>query len=585
VSPRRDGFAPLVGSAPFRLPIGHFAVRYRSPLGRPFLPTAERPPSLASRRAKFQIAPLGPALNPETESGTASDIRDFVAPVWRRRWLLVAIITTSTVATFMASSRQPEIYRSSTQIFVSNTQIESIIGGGEAVGSDRTTQDQARLILSRPVAEAVRRRLGFRGASSAMLKSMQALPEAGSNFVTVIAERPRAAEAAALANAFVQEYIRYRGNQLAREAQAAISRLRAELATVSRREENSQQREDLLDTIRQLRAARAVSPSNVRQTNQAEAAPAPFSPRPRRDAVFGFAISAILGLALIFTLERFDRRIKRYEDVEAIYGVALLANIPHVSQPSKLSQHAAIVPEMLVEPFRSLRTNIQLASLDQPIEQIIVTSAVAGEGKSMIVRNLALTYREWGLSVVVVEADLRRPTLASLFGVSAPGQGLTAVLTGEQTINDALVDIEFDIAGAEYLDRVRIGGTGADAAQPTRRAGRLALMPAGSAPPNPQAVLAAARTRAMIDDLGAQFDIVLIDTPPLLAVSDAMSLLPHVSGVLIVTRIGVTERSAAERLMAVCQLDPGVRVLGVIANDLETGPGAAYPYVYGYEST
>jgi Mrp family chromosome partitioning ATPase/capsular polysaccharide biosynthesis protein len=512
------------------------------------------------------------------------DIRDFVAPVWRRRWLLLAIITISTVAAYTSSSRRPAVYRSTTQVFVSNTQIESIIGGGGAVGDDRQTQDQARLLLSRPVGDAVRRRMNLAESNGALLTSVTASPETGSNFVTVTAERPTAEEAATLANTFVQEYIRFRRDQLARDAEAAVRRLRAEFAALPRTQATSQQREDLLDTIRQLRALQAVAPSNIRQTNRAEVASLPIAPRPKRDALFGFAISALLGLALVFTLERFDRRIKLSEDVSGIYGAPLLANVPHVADPSEVDDGTALVPDALVEPFRSLRTNIQLASLDHPLDRIIVSSAVAGEGKSTIVRNLALTYHEWGLSVVVVEADLRRPSLPSLFGIAAPEIGLTSVLTGEADLDEALIELEPQSAGAEYLERVRSRNVGANIADFEVSTPRLALLPAGPVAPNPQAVLAAARTHALLDDLGRRFDIVLIDTPPLLVVSDAISLLPHAAAVLLVARVGTTERSAAARVMTVCTVDPAVRVIGIVANDLEAGAGPSYGYGYGYNS-
>jgi tyrosine-protein kinase len=510
------------------------------------------------------------------------DIRDFVAPIWRRRWLLLAIITISAVAAFTLSSRRPAVYRSATQVFVSNTQIEAIIGSGGAAGDDRQTQDQARLLLSKPVTDAVRRRMRLTESDGQLLKSVQASPDTGSNFVTVTVERRNATEAATLANAFVEEYIRFRRDQLGRDAEAAVRRLRAELAAVPRTQGTKQQRDDLLDTIRQLRAAQAVAPSNIRQTNRAEASSQPISPRPKRDAAFGLAISAVLGLALIFTLERFDRRIKRSEDVSSAYGAPLLANIPHVSTPSKVDSGMAVVPDSLIEPFRSLRTNIQLASLDHSLDRIIVTSAVAGEGKSTIVRNLALTYHEWGLSVVVVEADLRRPTLSSLFGITTPSIGLTSVLTGETPLDDALVEIEHESASAEFLERVRGTNSGRGSGSRAATGPRLALLPSGPTPPNPQAVLAAARTGAVIDELDARFDIVLVDTPPLLAVSDAIPLLPRAAAVLLVARAGVTERSAAARVMTVCHVDPAVRVLGVVANDLLAGSGPSYGYGYGY---
>jgi len=484
----------------------------------------------------------------------------------------------STAGTYSVSSRRPDKFRSSTQ--------ETIVGGSDAGGTDRATLDQATLLLSRPVTDAVIRQLGLRTEPAALLGTVTAEPVAGSNFVSVTAERSSGTEAAAVANAYVREYIRFRNDQLTNDASSAIEQIRQQLQSLPPSSgRNQQQRQDLQETIRQLRVTQATAQSQSRQTNTAIASPVPFTPRPKRDTVFALFISLGLGLALAFALERFDRRIKGVEEVTKVYGLPLLATIPHTSTPVDIHGGKSAVPDLLREPFRSLRTNLQLASLDRPIRRLIVTSAVAAEGKSTVVRNLALTYREWGMSVVVLEADLRRPTLTTSFGVRQKAGGLTSVLTGDLSLDDAFVDIEFDIASLAFLDKVRVGSN----VEP-RRAGattpssssRLVLLPSGDTPPNPQAVLAADKMRWVIDQLSERFDVVLIDTPPLLAVSDAMPLLSQCDGVVLVTRVGMTERQAAQRAVAAAQLDPSVDLLGVIANDVAAQPGTGYGYGQGY---
>ena len=526
-----------------------------------------------------------------TESGISTataDLRDFVGPVWRRRWLVLAIIMLSTVATYTASERKEDRYRATTQVFVASANIATIVGGGESLGTERTTLDQAKLLRSRPVTEAVKARLHLPDSPSALAGSVTAVPTPGSNFVTVTAQRASGAQAAAVANAYVEEYIRYRAAQTRKDAQAAITRITAQIAALPRRG-SSQQRRDLTQVLGQLKASRSITPTLTRQTDPAAAPSFPFSPRPKRDALFAFTISILLAIALAFALERFDRRIKRLEEVSEIYGVPLLASIPHTETTIATHDGKAAVPDFLREPFRGLRTHLQLASLDSPLTQVAVTSAVSGEGKSTLTRNLALTYREWGLSVVVVEADLRSPTLPRLFGVEAGPYGLTTVLTDESSLDDALLEIEYDIKSLEYLEKVRAGPPAAatgvtelQAAPKTHATGSgLALLPSGPTPPNPQAVLAADRSRQVVAELQRRFDIVLIDTPPLLAVSDALPLISRADGVIIVSRVGMTERAAATRLMTMVHLDPSVRVLGVVANDMTREPGSGYGYGYG----
>lgn len=525
-------------------------------------------------------------MSESAPSTATADLRDFVGPVWRRRWLVLAIVILSTVATYTASGRKTDRYRATTQVFVASSNIAAILGGGDSTGTERTTLDQAKLLRSRPVTLAVKARLHLADSPAALAGSVTAFPSPGSNFVTVTAQRATGAEAAAVANTYAEEYIRYRAAQTRRDAQAAITRISAQIASLPRRGA-SQQRRDLTQVLGQLKASRSITPTLTRQTDPATAPSFPFSPRPKRDAVFAFAISILLAIALAFALERFDRRIKRFEEVAEIYGVPLLATIPHTDTPIASRDDRPVVPDFLREPFRGLRTHLQLASLDNPLTHVAVTSAVSGEGKSTLTRNLALTYREWGLTVVVVEADLRSPTLSRLFGVESGPYGFTTVLTGESSLDQALVAVAYDSASLEYLEKVRSGAPeatrGLQAAPTAQASGSgLVLLPSGPTPPNPQAVLAADRTRQVVAELQERFDIVLIDTPPLLAVSDALPLISRADGVIIVSRVGMTERAAAGRLMTMVHLDPSVRVLGVVANDMTREPGSGYGYGYGY---
>jgi Mrp family chromosome partitioning ATPase/capsular polysaccharide biosynthesis protein len=494
---------------------------------------------------------------------------------------VLTIVVASTVATYVVSSKQPARFRSSTQVFISNSQIEAVLGGAPAGGNDRASLDQAKLLLSRPVSVQVINRLGLHEGPDTLQSTVTAVPISGSNFVTVTAERGSGAEAAAVANAYAQEYFRVRKDQVNKEAAATISRLRAQIASIPPGPRNDLQRAALQVTVSQVRATEEATPRDAQQTNP-PATGAQFAPTPKRNAIFAFAISLGLGLALALALTRFDRRIRKLDEVADLYGMPMLSVIPHGATTAKDHGGKATVPVAMREPFRSLRTNLQLASLDKPIKCIVVASAVSGEGKSTIVRNLALTYREWGQSVVILEADLRRPTLSASFGVKSDGGGVTGVLTGDCKLEDALLDIEIDVESLGYLDKVRDpdqrlgGGT----AQTT--SGKLTLLPSGSTPPNPQAVLAADTMRRLIGQLSSQFDIVLIDTPPLLAVSDAIPLLPQADGVVLVTRVGVTERPAVRRAVTAARLVPNVNILGVVANDLDYQPGSGYGYGYGY---
>lgn len=519
-----------------------------------------------------------PLATPAPPTPQPSDVQDLIAPLWRRKWLILGIVVTSTVATFVLAARQPERFRATTQFIVASSSVQAIIAGAGGRSDDRTTLDQAKLLESEPVADRVLRRLGLAESRLALLKTVDAEPVLGSSFVKVTAERGSADQAAAVANTFVREYFAYRKAELTGDADEAMSRIRRELRDVANGANATNARVPLQNQLRQLEGARSAAGKETRQTNSAPPGTR-IAPTPGRDALFAFAISLGLALALAFGLERFDRRIRNVDDFAKVYDAPLLSAIPHTTVAEEYGGMVS-VPSALREPFRTLRTNLELASLDKPIRRIVVASAVSNEGKSTIIRNLALTYREWGLTVVVIEADLRRPTLSVLFGVERGTGGLTAVLTGECDLEDALLEVDVDIASLEYLDKVRVGD---DASRPPERTtSGLRLLPGGKTPPNPQAVLAADKTRLVIEQLCERFDVVLIDTPPLLAVSDALSLLPLVDGVVMVARVGMTQRPAAQRAAAAARLDPGARILGVVANDLEFSRGSGYGYDCGY---
>ena len=511
-------------------------------------------------------------MSTTSDSYTEPDPLALLRPVVRRKWLLLAIVVASTVGTYFLSARSPALYRSSTEILVSSSKVASIVAPGQDAvgGSDRNDADQATLLLSKAVTQAVAYQLHVPAVTS----QVTAAPVVGSDFVTVSVVDRSPAKAAAVANAYVQQYLRVSNNQLIQQATTAIGRLQGQISVTPAK---SPQRAYLQGLVHQLQVLQAAGPP-AQQGNPAEPSAVPISPNPKRDAAFGFVISLALAVGLAFALERLDPRIKDIDEVTKLYGLPLLSVIPHSAHAAEVQAGMAAVPEELREPFRTLRTSMQLTSLDWPMRRIAVASGVSGEGKSLTVRNLALTYREFGLDVVVVEGDVRRPTLSSSFGVET-GPGLTALLTGGCELGEALVAVES--ASVDYLAQLRVDGTPdeprAGVASATS-SGRLMLLPSGSTPPNPQAVLASERMRQVVGQLSDQFDIVLIDTPPLLMVSDALPLLAQCDGVILVSRVGRTKRQEAEKATASAQLDPRVRVLGVVANDVTAPPNPYYGY-------
>ncbi|HLO02844.1 MAG TPA: CpsD/CapB family tyrosine-protein kinase [Symbiobacteriaceae bacterium] len=203
------------------------------------------------------------------------------------------------------------------------------------------------------------------------------------------------------------------------------------------------------------------------------------------------------------------------------------------------------------EAYRVLRTNLQFMGLDKPVKTILVTSATPTEGKTTTAINLAVAFAQTGAKVLLIDADLRRPTVAKVLGLDN-WTGLTPALISQE--------------GPENFVQVT-GITG------------LTVLSSGPIPPNPAELLGSGRMERLLEHVAEAFDVVIIDTPPLLAVTDAAVLAPKVDGVLMVVRAGEVERAkvlrAKEALTAV-----KANLLGVVLTDVTTKDGEGYYYYY-----
>jgi receptor protein-tyrosine kinase len=206
-----------------------------------------------------------------------------------------------------------------------------------------------------------------------------------------------------------------------------------------------------------------------------------------------------------------------------------------------------------------------------------------------VVRNLALAFRETGRRVVVVDLDLRHPALARLYGVPI-GRGMTDVLRGEAGIDDVAIQVAVnlptfdDLLVTESLDVTSSNGTNGVNGHATVPGGvdHITLLLGGARPANPPAVLASTRLVEVLDELRERYDLMLIDSAPVLAVTDTVPLLRYADAALFVGRLGVTTRDTVKHLMEFLGRVPDLNLLGIVANDLSRLDAASYGYGYGY---
>lgn len=298
------------------------------------------------------------------------------------------------------------------------------------------------------------------------------------------------------------------------------------------------------------------SPVKVTVVKPAAAEETPVSPRPVRNVAAGLVLGLFAGFGLALLRDTLDTRIRGPRDLADVTDVAVIGGIPFDDDASSRPLIVQGDPRSLrAEAFRSVRTNLQFLDVENPPRSIVVTSSIPREGKSTTAANLALCLAETGRSVVVVEGDLRRPRLLDYMGYEG-SVGLTDVLIGRTELDDVLQPF---------------GDT------------TLSLLGAGLLPPNPSELLGSANMGSVVEQLQKRFDMVLIDAPPLLPVTDAAVLSTHVDGAVVLVGADVVSREQVKQALGSLEA-VNASVLGIILNRVKAIDGGNYgSYRYSYK--
>jgi Mrp family chromosome partitioning ATPase len=301
-------------------------------------------------------------------------------------------------------------------------------------------------------------------------------------------------------------------------------------------------------------------------------------------------LGLIAGLGLAFLLDYLDRRVKDDKAVEMGLGAPVLASVPLVSGRHKRGKQGDRLDYPvgfnkrpgLLEAFRTLRSNLEFFSLDKKQSVWLITSSLPQEGKTTTTVNLALSLALSGKRVVVLEADLRRPMVHEYFVVSQT-PGLSNVLAGTKRLEDAMQFVKAD----EFMPPESRRRAGEE--QPGLLQRNIYTIASGPIPPNPAELLSSPRMAKIIKDLADMTDCLLIDSPPVLAVADALTVARHADGVIVVVRLGKTTREQVRETREVFQR-AGTRVIGSVTVAAKKSPayrrrrGYGYGYGYGYDA-
>ena len=504
------------------------------------------------------------------------EIRQYATLLRKWSWLIILMIVVAGITAYVVSKSSTPVYQASATLMVNQaTSPTSAAAYNDILTSERLARTYANLLVSQPVLDETAQRLGV--TPRTLAGAVTVTPIRDTQLLKIKVEGIIPELAAEVANTLPTVFIERNAEmRLGRIAESRV-KLEEEIAATEANLADTQQQLDTLtdDTQRprletslaqyrntysslvasfqQVKLAEAQATNNIVVAEPATVPISPIRPRTSTNVMLAVIVGALLGLGIAFLAEYLDDTVKTPDDVTRVAGLATLGTIAQLKESGGTRQLVAWLqaksPES--EAYRTLRTNIQFSSVDKPIRSLLVTSSGPGEGKSTTTANLAVVLAQTGQRVIVVDTDLRRPVQHKVFGVPNNVGMTTALLAGDN------VSLE------GYL-------------QPTEIE-TLSVLTSGPIPPNPSELLGSHRMENLVSTLTESADIVLFDSPPVLAVTDAVVMARHVDGVMLVVDAGHTNEHALALAAGELQKS-GVNLLGVALNRLDTQRGGYYYY-------
>ena len=501
----------------------------------------------------------------ELNEDSVADLRDYGRTVWRQRKMILVVMVVAVGAALALSAIQTPVYEATADILIQPSGSQQILSSSGQGSQDaaRNVDTEMAVLESRVVKIAAEKRLGHE-------PDVSVSNDTTSDVVSVSARSTNARRAALDANGYAAAYVALRRAQNVDDLVQAGAQIQAKITEIDGRLPGlrsgspelttaEQQRAFLQQQLDQLQVSANLNQvGGARVLAKADVPDSPVLPQPLRNAAIALMLGLLLGIGLAFLREYLDDSIKSREDLELATGqLPVLGQIP--SAPGWRDRNLPYVATIeapnsqTAEGYRTLRTSIQFLGVDRTLNSVQVTSAHAGEGKSTTLANLAVAFARAGRGVTIICCDLRRPRIHEFFGLSNE-VGFTSLLLGEVTVSDAL--------------------------QPVPGEANLFVLSAGPPPPNPSELLSSARAREVVASIERSSDLVLIDSPPVLPVSDALIVSGMVDATLLVASAKGSSRRALHRAVEVLrQVDASL--VGTVLNNAESQETYG---VYGYSA-
>ena len=466
--------------------------------------------------------------SPETRT-----LSDYLRAIKARRWLVIGTTVAAVAASILVSVARTPVYKATATVSVRSDFHASPGPSSSQTSTQSSAGKEAALVVTEPaVLAAASRALGGDRTPQQLQSDVTPTAEKDIDAVSVEAEAGTADGAARIANAVVAAMVQVIRDQQFRLFQGAI------LGNSSPAE------------VRALRR-RATGPMQI--TSRAVPPGSPTSPRPLRDAGFAALLGLLLGVGIALVRDALSRTVTDPHDVESTLGFPLLGYVrSDILGTAPVTQNGTMDVAEHLDSFRILRANSQFLGGDRPVANLAVTSPLPDEGKSTVAGWYAYVNALAGKRTILVECDLHRPVVAGGFDLD-PSPGLSDHLTGDAEASDIRRSIVVE------------GPT----AQP------LSVVPSGTQAPQPTELLASPRFETFLDEIAREYELVVLDCPPLLPVADTLSIVPRVGGVILCVRLGQTTRDQAVAAKDALQRLPA-RPVGLVLTGSE--PGSDYDY-------
>jgi polysaccharide biosynthesis transport protein len=524
------------------------------------------------------------------DGGSVLTLHDYLRVVRRRKWIIIMATLLAALVAVLLTRREPVMYEASAQVLVSRQNLAANLAGVDdptQLDSNRLLTTQAQFARLPVIAERTLAAAGIENSSpSDLLGASRVTSADDSDLLTFTVVEKRRALAIALATQYARQYVNYRDEferaQLAEARKSLtkqIDQLKEQGATNTPYYKNLVARADELATMEAVNAPRAALVRPATSAGRLE-------PSVLRNGVLALVIGLVTGLGLAFLRDALDARPRSAEEIGSRLDLRLLGRLP--GPPRAVRRENRLV--MLADPespsaeaFRMLRTSLEFAtsrrvdrrgssgvqlvarSGDRHLRRLMVTSAVEGEGKSTTIANLAVAFAEAGRKVFLVDLDFGRASIHRFFGLQSR-PGLTDVVLGSVPLEQVISYVDLGVAARIQ----RSTGSNSD-----RQTGSLGVVPLGTAPAHADDLGGVVGIEQVLVQLESQADLVLVDSPPLLRVGDALALTAHVDALLVVADLRAVRPMMLDELRRLL-VDCPVPKLGFVLTGADRELGQEY---------